>query len=48
MKTDEFGRIVLADRVRDTLHNVEQSLTKGTSLTEEMFQLCEMVLKLSM
>ena len=37
-KTDKFGRIVLSDKMIESVHKAEQSLAAGTCLTEEMFQ----------
>jgi hypothetical protein len=36
-KTDEYGRIILSDEMRDAVSKAEQSLAEGTCLTEEMF-----------
>lgn len=36
-KTDEYGRIILSDEMRDAISKAEQSLAEGTCLTEEMF-----------
>ena len=37
-RTDEFGRIVLSDKMIESVHKAEQSLAAGTFLTEEKFQ----------
>ena len=37
-RTDEFGRIVLSDKMIESIHKAEQSLAAGTFLTEEKFQ----------
>lgn len=37
-RTDEFGRIVLSDKMIESIHKAEQSLADGTFLTEEKFQ----------
>lgn len=37
-RTDEDGRIVLSDKMIESIHKAEQSLAAGTCLTEEMFQ----------
>ena len=36
-RTDEFGRIVLSDKMIESVHKAEQSLAAGTFLTEEKF-----------
>lgn len=37
-RTGEFGRIVLSDKMIESVHKAEQSLAAGTFLTEEKFQ----------
>lgn len=37
-RTDKFGRIVLSDKMIESVHKAEQSLAAGTFLTEEKFQ----------
>ena len=37
-RTDEYGRIVLSDKMMESVHKAEQSLAAGTCLTEEKFQ----------
>lgn len=37
-RTDDFGRIILSEKMIESVHKAEQSLTDGTCLTEEMFQ----------
>ena len=37
-RTDEFGRIVLSDKMIESVHKAEQSLAAGTFFTEEKFQ----------
>lgn len=37
-RADEFGRIVLSDKMIESVHKAEQSLAAGTFLTEEKFQ----------
>ena len=37
-RTDEYGRIVLSDKMIESVHKAEQSLAAGTFLTEEKFQ----------
>lgn len=37
-RTDEFGRIVLSDKMIESVHKAEQSLAAGTFLNEEKFQ----------
>lgn len=37
-RTDESGRIVLSDKMIESVHKAEQSLAAGTFLTEEKFQ----------
>ena len=36
-ETNEYGRIILSDEMRDAVSKAEQSLAEGTCLTEEMF-----------
>lgn len=36
-ETDEYGRIILYDEMRDAVSKAEQSLAEGKCLTEEMF-----------
>ena len=36
--TDENGRIMLSDNMREAVYTAEKSLADGTCLTEEMFQ----------
>ena len=36
-QTDEYGRIVLTENMREAVRKAEQSLADGTCLTEEMF-----------
>ncbi len=37
-RTDEYGRIVLSDKMMESVHKAEQSFAAGTCLTEEKFQ----------
>ena len=37
-RTDEYGRIVLSDKMMESVHKAEQNLAAGTCLTEEKFQ----------
>ena len=37
-RTDDYGRIILSEKMIESVHKAEQSLTDGTCLTEEMFQ----------
>lgn len=36
-ETDEYGRIILSEEMRDAVSKAEQSLADGTCLTEEIF-----------
>ena len=37
INTDEAGRILLTDRMKDALNNAEQSYAEGSCLNEEQF-----------
>ena len=37
-ETDEYGRIILSEEMREAVIKAEQSLAEGTCLTEDMFQ----------
>jgi hypothetical protein len=37
IKTDEAGRILLTDRMKEALRNAEQSLAEGSCLNKEQF-----------
>lgn len=37
-QTDEYGRIVLTENMREAVRKAEKSLSDGSCLTEEMFQ----------
>ena len=37
-RTDDAGRIVLTERMRESVYKAEKSLAEGRCLTEEMFQ----------
>ena len=39
IKTDEYGRILLTEKMKDSLHNAERSLEEGRCLNKEMFHL---------
>lgn len=37
-KTDEFGRIILSEEMKEAVSKAEQNLAEGTCITEDMFQ----------
>ena len=38
IKTDERGRIILTERMMNSLHKAQQSLEEGRCLNQEMFR----------
>ena len=38
IKTDERGRIILTERMKNSLHKAQQSLEEGRCLNQEMFR----------
>ena len=38
IKTDERGRIILSEEMKNSLHKAQQSLEEGRCLNQEMFR----------
>ena len=38
IKTDEYGRILLTEKMKNSLHNAERSLEEGKCMNKEMFR----------
>ena len=37
-ETDEYGRIILSEEMKEAVSKAEQSIADGTCLTEDLFQ----------